>query len=34
MSRQLASLIAQLVDYGNSRRNYEKLQQKLELPGK
>jgi hypothetical protein len=34
MSRELASLIAQFVDYGNSKGNYEKLQQKLELPGK
>lgn len=34
ISRELAGLIAQFVDYGNSKGNYEKLQQKLELPGK
>jgi len=34
MSRELATLVAQFVDYGNSKGNYEKLQQKLEFPGK
>ncbi len=34
MSRELAGLIAQFVDYGNTIGNYDKLQQKLELPGK
>ena len=34
MSRELAGLIAQFVDYGNSKGNYEKLQEKLELPAK
>lgn len=34
MSRELATLIAQFVDYGQSKGNYEKLQQKLELPNK
>jgi hypothetical protein len=34
MSRELASLIAQFVDYGSSKGNYEKLQQRLELPAK
>ena len=33
-SRELAGLIAQFVDYGNSKGSYDKLQQKLELPAK
>ena len=33
-SRELAALIAQFVDYGNSKGNYDKLQKKLELPAK
>ena len=33
-SRELADLIAQFVDYGNSKGNYDKLQKKLELPAK
>ncbi len=34
MSRELAGLISQFVDYGNSKGNYEKLREKLELPQK
>ncbi len=34
MSHELAALIAQFVDYGNSKGNYEKLREKLELPAK
>lgn len=33
-SRELSDLIAQFVDYGNSKGNYDKLQKKLELPAK
>lgn len=33
-SQELAQLIAQFVDYGNSKGNYEKLQKRLELPAK
>jgi hypothetical protein len=33
-SHELAGLIAQFVDYGNSKGNYDKLQKKLELPPK
>jgi hypothetical protein len=34
MSRELAVLVAQFVDYGNSKRGYDKLQKSLELPAK
>jgi hypothetical protein len=33
-SRELSDLIAQFVDYGNNKGNYDKLQKKLELPAK
>lgn len=33
-SRELASMIADFVDYGNSKSRYESLRQKLELPAK
>jgi hypothetical protein len=34
MSRELATLVAQFVDYGNSKGGYDKLQKSLELPPK
>ena len=34
MSRELATLVAQFVDYGNSKGGYDKLQKTLELPAK
>jgi hypothetical protein len=33
-SRELASMIADFVDYGNSKSRYETLRRKLELPAK
>jgi hypothetical protein len=34
MSQELAKLVAQFVDYGNSKGNNERLQKQLELPAK